>query len=146
MTQDPTQEDIREILQAFELSAYAHLELTVGPVQLAADRAAALPPASSPAATACVAAPLLGVFQTAAEPGAPALVELGAVVKPDTVVGFIRTLDQSTAVVAGVDGTVVDLPVPDGQFVEFGQTLLRISPSAMAAVASGRPDQRGTSP
>ena len=41
-------------------------------------------------------------------------------------------MQNLTAVKAGLCGTVVDVPVQDGQFVEFGQTLLRVSTESAA--------------
>ena len=82
-----------------------------------------------------VVAPVLGVFQQGPQAGAPPLVRPGTELQPDSVVGFIRTLGDLTAVQAGLRGTVVEVAVPDGQFVEFGQTLLRVSPQPTAAVA-----------
>jgi len=43
-----------------------------------------------------------------------------------TAVGSIQTLDEATAVSAGVSGLILDALVNDGEFVEYGQPLYRI--------------------
>ena len=131
-----TRQDILDILDAFGQSHFARLELAFGSVRVAANRApaaAAAPPLDRPRATVPVAAPGLGVFQQGPQAGAPPLVRPGAEIQPGSVVGFIRTLEDLTAVTAGLPGTVVEVAVQDGQFVEFGQTLLQVSPHAATA-------------
>lgn len=118
-----TQEDIEDILDAFRQSGFARLELTLGSIRVVADRApaaAALPGAGE------IVAPLLGTFQAGLEAGAPAFVQPGTKVQPDTTVGTIRVMEKSTPVKAGLRGTVVEVLVQDGQLVEFGQKLLRV--------------------
>lgn len=76
-----------------------------------------------------VAAPLMGVFYAQPEPGAAPFVTVGSEVKADTTVALIEVMKTFAPVPAGVDGVVVEVCVTDSQFVEFGQTLLRIEPS-----------------
>ena len=125
-----TPEDLVDILQIFGSSPFARLELALGPVRLAVDRAPAtvarsVDPLPIPDAVQ-VAAPRLGIFQAGREPGAPAFVQPGTRVAADTTVGIVRVLQEQTPVKAGVAGTVLDVLVGDGQFVEYGQTLLRV--------------------
>jgi acetyl-CoA carboxylase biotin carboxyl carrier protein len=77
-----------------------------------------------------VRAPLLGSFYRAPKPGAPAFVDIGAVVSPDTVVAIIETMKLMNSVYAGASGRVVDICIDDGSFVEQGQVLMRLAPSA----------------
>ncbi|HWD22383.1 MAG TPA: biotin/lipoyl-containing protein [Burkholderiales bacterium] len=126
-----TPEDLVDILQIFGSSPFARLELALGPVRLAVNRAAPAtvarsvdPPPIPDAAQ--VAAPRLGIFHAGRESGAPAFVQPGTRVDADTTVGIIRVLQEQTLVKAGVAGTVVDVLVGDGEFVEYGQTLLRV--------------------
>lgn len=128
MTQQLTQEDIRDILQAFEHSGFAHMELSLGSVRVAVNQfsTAATCADDLHEDTTQVDAPLLGIFQAGSEAGAPAFVRPGTKVDADTIVGIIRVIDNQTAVKAGKRGTVVDVLVQDGQFVEFGQPLLRV--------------------
>jgi acetyl-CoA carboxylase biotin carboxyl carrier protein len=136
-----TQADILDILQAFEHSSFARLDLVFGSVRIAVNRASAAAANSVvlPLATAQVVAPLLGVFQAGPESGAPAFVQLGSKVQTDTTVGIIRVMQDTTAVKAGLRGTIVDVLVRDGQFIEFGQALLRVSAES-AAQESCSPD------
>jgi acetyl-CoA carboxylase biotin carboxyl carrier protein len=125
-----TQEDLVDLLQIFRSSPFARLELALGPVRLAVNRApasVARPVDPLPDAVQ-VAAPRLGIFQAARESGAPAFVQPGTRVEADTTVGIIRVMQDQTLVKAGVAGTVVDVLVGDGEFVEYGQTLLRLCP------------------
>ncbi len=128
MTPSLTQDDIMDILAAFGGSGFAHLELTVGSIRVSANRtASAAPCVDLPADSEEVVAPLLGMFQAGPEPGAPAFVKRGSMVQADTTIGFIRVMHDLTPVKAGLRGTVMDVLVQDGQFVEFGQSLLRVS-------------------
>jgi biotin carboxyl carrier protein len=143
MVQPVTQDDIFDILDIFSHSASTHLDLTVGSTRVVANRQAA--PAISaidlPRSTAHVVAPILGVFQAAPEQGAPAFVEPGSQVETDTTIGLIRVMQNRTAVKAGLCGKVMDIAVTDGQFVEFGQTLLRVNTNS---AASGGTELDGT--
>lgn len=75
-----------------------------------------------------VVAPLLGTFYRAPKPGAPPFVELGTPVEEDSAVGLVETMKLFNSVAAGVRGTVAEICVDDGQFVERGAVLLRIDP------------------
>ena len=148
MTQRVTQEDIMDILQAFGQSGFAQLDLTVGSVRVAVNRASAASVRSVDLlpGTAQIVAPLLGRFQAGPEPGAPAFVKPGTRVQTDTTVGIIRVMQNLTVVKAGLRGTVVDVPVQDGQFVEFGQTLLRVSTDSAARGSDRLESDRANAP
>ena len=75
-----------------------------------------------------VRSPLAGIFQVGAASDTPALVRPGSEVEADTIVGFVRVMQEVKPVRAGRRGTVVEVAVQDGQFVEYGQTLLRLAP------------------
>jgi acetyl-CoA carboxylase biotin carboxyl carrier protein len=126
--------DITNILQAFEGSCFAHLTLSFDSVQIAVNRDSMIvQPLSDVALGATeIVAPVLGMFQAGAEPGAPAFVQPGAEVWPDTTVAMIRVLNKVMMVKAGLQGTVVEIQARDGQLVEYGQTLLRVSAAASA--------------
>jgi len=151
-------EEIGEIIQAFQEAGFAELhirfegfELHLGAEgdatqvsQLAApaaplvseSRAAATlaPPSTTAASEAelvgleIVHAPYLGTFYSAPKPGAPAYVEVGAVVGPDTDVCLIEVMKLFTAVRAGVHGVVARVLARDGAMVEAGQPLFAIRP------------------
>ncbi|MCC7327253.1 MAG: biotin/lipoyl-binding protein [Burkholderiales bacterium] len=136
-----TQEDLVDILQAFEASGFTRLELTLGPLRVAAKRVGAADGGGveSLASAAQVVAPLLGIFQAGSHSNAPALVRPGTRVQADTIIGFISVMRKLTAVKAGRRGTVAQVLVEDGQFVEYGQTLLQVSTQS-AAAESERPE------
>lgn len=97
------------------------------------------PVASAPAAQAAkpvtvpegmlpITAPLLGTFYVAPEPGAPPFVKVGQRITEDTTVGLIEVMKVFNSVRSTVKGTIVELVVQNGQFVEFGQTLFIVKP------------------
>ncbi len=132
MTSGLTQDDVSDILQIFGQSNFARLELALGPVRIAVNRAQ---PTGLAAADRDIVAPRLGRFQAAPEPGAPPFVRVGTKVQPGTTIGIIRVMEKATAVPAGLCGTVLELAVREGDFVEYGQTLVRVKaePAAPAA-------------
>jgi acetyl-CoA carboxylase biotin carboxyl carrier protein len=75
-----------------------------------------------------VTAPLLGTFYVAPEPGAPPFVKVGQAVTEDTTVGLIEVMKVFNSVRAAVNGTIAEVVVQNGQFVEFGQTLFIVKP------------------
>jgi acetyl-CoA carboxylase biotin carboxyl carrier protein len=75
-----------------------------------------------------ITAPLLGTFYVAPEPGAPPFIKVGQAVTEDTTVGLIEVMKVFNSVRATVKGTIVDVVVQNGQFVEFGQTLFIVKP------------------
>jgi acetyl-CoA carboxylase biotin carboxyl carrier protein len=91
-------------------------------------------PAPQPKATSvpegmqAITAPLLGTFYVAPEPGAPPFVTVGQAVTEDTTVGLIEVMKVFNSVRAAVKGTIAEIVVQNGQFVEFGQTLFLVRP------------------
>ena len=75
-----------------------------------------------------ITAPILGTFYVAPEPGAPPFVKVGQAITEDTTVGLIEVMKVFNSVRATVKGTIVDVVVQNGQFVEFGQTLFIVKP------------------
>lgn len=75
-----------------------------------------------------VTAPLVGIFYSAPEPGAPPYVEVGDHVDSDTTVGLIEAMKVFTAVQAGSAGLVHRVLVGNEEFVEFGQALMELDP------------------
>lgn len=72
--------------------------------------------------------PLLGTFYRAPKPGAPAFVEVGSRVGPDTLVGIVETMKLMNSVYAGASGTVVEICAKDAATVEHGEILMFIEP------------------
>ncbi|MGD2007535.1 MAG: acetyl-CoA carboxylase biotin carboxyl carrier protein [Cellvibrionales bacterium] len=73
-----------------------------------------------------VKAPNLGIFYRSPKPGAPAYVELGASVDPETEVCLIEVMKLFTPVHAGLSGVVRHICVEDGEMVEHDQPLFYI--------------------
>jgi acetyl-CoA carboxylase biotin carboxyl carrier protein len=73
-------------------------------------------------------APMVGTFYTTPEPGAAPFVKVGDDVDEETTVGLIEIMKVFNAVTSGVRGAVVQVCVQNGQFVEYGQTLLLVRP------------------
>ncbi|MDB6105829.1 MAG: acetyl-CoA carboxylase biotin carboxyl carrier protein subunit [Gammaproteobacteria bacterium] len=73
-----------------------------------------------------VSAPSLGTFYRAAKPGAPAFVEVGHRVTPDTELCLIEVMKLFTTLRAGVTGIVREVLVSDGEQIERGQPLFVI--------------------
>jgi acetyl-CoA carboxylase biotin carboxyl carrier protein len=71
-----------------------------------------------------VPAPLLGIYYRAPKPGEPPFVEVGDRVQADTIIGIIEVMKLMNTVRAGVAGQIVALSAPNGELVEYGQTIL----------------------
>jgi acetyl-CoA carboxylase biotin carboxyl carrier protein len=70
--------------------------------------------------------PMVGTAYRAAEPGAPAFVEVGAVVKQGETVLIIEAMKTMNHIPAPRAGTVTAVLVENGQPVEYGEPLLII--------------------
>jgi acetyl-CoA carboxylase biotin carboxyl carrier protein len=146
-----THDDVRKIVELLESSQFDELDLESGDLKLTLRRGAApadppepaprasavartqaaqtgAPGAASPAGLAEVRAPLLGTFYRAPKPGAAPFVEVGTQVQPDTVVGIIEVMKLMNSVAAGQRGEVAEIFAGDGQFVEYGELLMRLRP------------------
>ena len=91
------------------------------------------PPSSAPAAPTSdglqtVTSPMLGTFYRAEAPGAAPFVEVGAKVDPETTVCIIEVMKMMNSVPAGVSGTIAEITADNGQLVEYGDPLFRVTP------------------
>ncbi len=87
--------------------------------------------AAQPAATdglAPIHAPMVGTFYNAPAPGSPPFVKVGQFIDEEATVGLIEVMKVFNAVSSGVKGVITDICVQNGQFVEYGQTLLLVRP------------------
>ena len=71
-------------------------------------------------------APFPGTFYSSKEQGEEAFVNLYDEIEDDTVVGLIEAMKLFNEIEAGVQGTIIDVLVKDGDFVEYGQPLFEI--------------------
>lgn len=73
--------------------------------------------------------PMVGSFYRSPEPGTPPFIEIGSTVNPDSTVCIIEVMKLMNSLPAGVNGTISEILVPDGDPVEYGQILVLIKPS-----------------
>ena len=69
-------------------------------------------------------APLVGTFYRSGSPGADPFVRVGDVVEPGQTVAIVEAMKLMNQVTADVKGTVVEILIEDGQWVEFEQTIV----------------------
>jgi acetyl-CoA carboxylase biotin carboxyl carrier protein len=72
---------------------------------------------------------MVGTFYSRPKPDKPEFVTVGARVTPDTTVCLIEAMKLYNDIKAGVSGTVKEVCVKNGDFVEFGTVLFRVDPS-----------------
>ena len=69
-------------------------------------------------------APMVGTMYRAPSPGAPPFVEVGSRISAGDVVCIIEAMKILNQIESEVSGVVREIPVENGQPVEFGQTLM----------------------
>lgn len=89
--------------------------------------AAAAPAAAAPSGP-VIKSPTVGTFYAAASPDDPPLVTAGSRVQPDTVVCLIEAMKVFNQIPAEVSGVIAEVLVKNGDSVEFGQPLFRVTP------------------
>lgn len=91
---------------------------------------AGLTSAPETANTVPVSAPMVGVFYRSPGPDQPPFVEVGDHVEAGQTIGLIEAMKVFSEVPAEHDGVVVAIVAENGQLVQTGQPLLRLSPVA----------------
>jgi acetyl-CoA carboxylase biotin carboxyl carrier protein len=76
-----------------------------------------------------VLAPLVGTFYGASQPGAKPFVEVGTKVDAGQTVCIVEAMKMMNEVVAAESGTVAEIAVENGDWVEFEQVLIYLEPS-----------------
>ena len=94
----------------------------------AAESAPASQPVTVKEGTVPITAPMVGTFYSTPEPGAPPFVKLGDHVDTETTVGLVEVMKVFNAVTSGAGGTIDEICVESGQFVEHGQILFLVRP------------------
>ena len=74
-----------------------------------------------------VRAPMVGVFYAAPAPGAEPFVHVGSKVRKGETLCVIEAMKVMNEVTAETDGEVIDICVNDGDLVEYGCCLMKIS-------------------
>jgi len=72
--------------------------------------------------------PMVGTFYSAPSPGAKPYAKVGDAIKPGDVVCIIEAMKLMNEIKAEVEGKIVQIPVKNGEPVEFGQNLFVIEP------------------
>jgi len=92
---------------------------------------AAAPPAPAPVssgpAAGAVPSPMVGTVYLSPEPGKPAFISVGKIVKEGDTLFIVEAMKTMNAIAAPRGGTVKEISVTDGTPVEFGQTLCVIA-------------------
>ena len=96
------------------------------PAPAPAPAAPAPAPAAGPAAGA-VPSPMVGTVYLSPEPGKPAFIAVGKMVKEGDTLFIIEAMKTMNAITAPKGGKVLEIHVADGNPVEFGQTLCVIA-------------------
>jgi len=73
--------------------------------------------------------PMVGTFYSSPSPGAKAYTEVGQIIKPGDVVCIVEAMKLMNEIKAEVGGKILQIPVENGEPVEFGQSLFVIEPA-----------------
>jgi acetyl-CoA carboxylase biotin carboxyl carrier protein len=141
-----TIEEALEIISFFDGSRLEEVSLCMGQARVhvrktiretqSASPAPPAGPSPSPEEILPITAPRLGVFQRAAGTGDSPLADLGQEVTPESPAGYIRVLEKTYAVPAGIRGRIVRICAGEGDLVEYGEPLFLVS--AKETKAGGR--------
>jgi acetyl-CoA carboxylase biotin carboxyl carrier protein len=88
------------------------------------------PPAAAPAAEAAgtfISSPFVGTFYRAPSPEAPSFVEAGQSVRKGQVVCIVEAMKLMNEIEAESEGRIEEILVQNGEHVEYGQHLFRLS-------------------
>lgn len=135
---------ITALISSIEGSSVRALTVELAGVRITLERdpsfAAVAPPAPATASPArdqrlmSVTSPLVGAFYRSPKPDSPPFVTEGDHVTRGQVVAIIEAMKMMNEVQSDHDGWVVEIPVESGSSVEYGQTLLVLSPDGPEAV------------
>ena len=151
-----TNQEIKELLQIFDESGVAEMEVQRGENRLRLRRApavheltahsappappthapvpAALPAAAAPKASGpdpshtLIKSPIVGTYYDAPSPEAGPFVKIGDTVEPGQVLCIIESMKLMNEIEAEIAGTLVHKLVENGRPVEYGEALFAIRP------------------
>lgn len=89
---------------------------------------ASTPPPAESAPGVFIKSPTVGTFYASPSPDDPAFVKIGSQVGPETVVCIVEAMKVFNQIPAEVSGTIAEILVNNGDPVEFGQPLFRVTP------------------
>ncbi len=72
--------------------------------------------------------PMVGTFYSKPKPDKPDFISVGAKIKPETIVCLIEAMKLYNDIKAEISGTLAEVCVKNGDFVEYNQVLFRIEP------------------
>jgi acetyl-CoA carboxylase biotin carboxyl carrier protein len=100
-----------------------------GPAPAAAPAAPAAPAEKSAASGYKeITSPMVGTFYSSSSPGAPALAQVGTVVKPGQVLCIIEAMKIMNEIESDLSGEIVEVCVTNETPVEYGTVLYRVRP------------------
>jgi len=94
---------------------------------LAAAPSAPAAQAPEDANTTVIKSPMVGTFYTASSPDKPAFVKVGDTITPEKTVCLIEAMKVYNEIQAECSGKIVAILVKNGETVEFGKPLFRVS-------------------
>ena len=86
--------------------------------------------ATDDASSLIVRSPMVGTFYTAASPDAPPFVKVGDQVGPESTVCIVEAMKVFNEIPAECSGKIAAVLATNGQSVEYGQPLFRVTPNA----------------
>ncbi len=95
----------------------------------AAPAVAAAPAEAAGPKTVVIESPMVGTFYASGTPETPPFVSIGTAVQPTSTVCIIEAMKVFTDIPAGISGTIAEVLVKNGQPVEFGQPMFRVTPA-----------------
>jgi len=107
-----------------------HPAAAPAPVAAAPAPQTAAPAPEAPASNLLeIKSPIVGTFYSSPSPEDPAFVQKGSKVGPDTVVCIVEAMKVFNQITADLSGTIEEVLVSNGDPVESGQPLFRVSPN-----------------
>ncbi|MCA9014208.1 MAG: acetyl-CoA carboxylase biotin carboxyl carrier protein [Planctomycetaceae bacterium] len=94
------------------------------PVAASASQEAAAPAVESGPV---IKSPTVGTFYASPSPDDPPFVSIGSKVGADTIVCIVEAMKVFNQIPAEINGTISEILVKDGEAVEFGQPLFRVT-------------------
>jgi len=101
--------------------------MTAAPAPVAAGQPVAA--SGPPVGTIEIKSPMVGTFYRSSSPEAPAYVDEGDQVSPDSAVCIVEAMKVFDEIKAEVEGTIVSILVENGQTVEYGQPMFLVKPN-----------------
>ncbi|MDR0445137.1 MAG: acetyl-CoA carboxylase biotin carboxyl carrier protein [Puniceicoccales bacterium] len=80
-----------------------------------------------------ISSPMIGTFYRSASPESGPLVNIGDTVKVNTPVCILEAMKIMNEILSDVEGTIIDIPIKNGEPVEFGQVLFYVQPTTVTS-------------